>query len=123
MIAEVAGGLFMGAQAGTWADCIEPGISSYHRREAHAIIPSLVGANLVFQNLTSFQGSLRQTAAQCFELAQNTADPLQAVLNFLAGLGLHFVAGAVPGVATGYLSHVALDACTPRGVPLLFRGF
>jgi hypothetical protein len=122
MIAEVAGGVFMGGHAGTWADCIEPGISSYHRQEAHAIVPSLVGANLVFQNLASFQGSLRRTAAECFELAQKTPDPLQALVNFLAGLGLHFVAGAVPAVATGYLSHVALDACTPRGVPVLVRG-
>lgn len=123
MIAEVAGGLFIGGHAGTWADCIEPGISSYHRQEAHAVVPSLVGANFVFQNLTSFQGSLRQTAAQCFELAQNTPDPLQGLVSLLVGLGLHFIAGAVPAVATGYLSHVALDACTPRGVPVLVRGF
>lgn len=123
MLAEVAGGIFMGSQAGTWADYIEPGISSHHRQEAHAIVPSLAGANLVFQNLTSMQGYLRQSAAQCFDLAQNTADPLRAFLNVVVGFGLHFVAGAVPAVATGYLSHVALDACTPRGVPLLVRGF
>lgn len=123
MLAEVAGGVFMGGHAGTWADQIEPGISSYHRQEAHALVPSLFGAQLVFQNVASFQGSLRQAATGCFEIAQSTTNPFQAVINLLVGFGLHFVAGAAPAIATGYLSHVALDACTPRGVPLILRGF
>ena len=122
MFAEVVGGAFFGGYAGTWPDVFEPGISSYHREEAHAILPTLAGATFVFQRVPSWQGSLRQAAAERLQTAQNTTNLLEAILNFLLGLGFHFVAGAIPAIATGYASHVALDACTPRGVPLLVRG-
>jgi hypothetical protein len=47
----------------------------------------------------------------------------QWFVNVAAGLFLHFVAGAVPAVPASHLSHVALDAASVRGVPLLVRRF
>jgi hypothetical protein len=46
----------------------------------------------------------------------NPNDPLDRALRFsLAGLML--------GGIGGYLSHLAADATTPKGIPLLTRGF
>jgi hypothetical protein len=71
----------------------------------------------------SVQRCLRTQAQACFQLAASTDDGVQQFVNVLAGLALHALAGAVPAVPASYISHVALDACTTRGVPLLTRGF
>jgi membrane-bound metal-dependent hydrolase YbcI (DUF457 family) len=34
-----------------------------------------------------------------------------------------FAAGFANGLAAGYVSHLALDAATPRSLPLLVSGF
>lgn len=122
IVAEVLGGWFAGQHAGTWADLAEPATSSHHRDFCHALMPTAYAATLVFQRVDSLQTVLRGHAQECFQLAAATNDGIQQFVNVTAGLLLHVLAGAVPAVPSGYLSHVALDAGTPRGVPLLFRG-
>ena len=120
---ETLGGWLAGRQAGTWADVAEPAISSHHRDFCHALAPTAFGSTLVIQQVSNFQTSLRAQAHACFQLAASTNDDLQQFVNVSAGLLLHVLAGAVPAVPASYVSHVTLDACTPRGVPLLFRKF
>jgi hypothetical protein len=38
-------------------------------------------------------------------------------------LRLYIAAGIPIGTAAGYVSHLVLDAGTPRGIPLIARGF
>jgi hypothetical protein len=123
ILAEIYGGWLAGQHAGTWADVAEPATSSHHRDFCHALAPTAYGATLVLPQVDSIQTSLRSQAQACFQLAATTNDGLQQVVNIAAGLLMHVVAGAVPAVPASYLSHIALDASSPRGVPLLFRGF
>ena len=122
-MAETLGGLLAGQHAGTWADITEPAISSHHRDFCHALAPTAYGATLVFRSADTMQASLRSQAQVYFQQAASTNDGLQQFVNIAAGLLLHVIAGAVPAVPASYVSHIVLDAVTPRGVPLLVRGF
>jgi len=121
--AETVGGLLFGQYAGPWADVVEPATSSYHRVFAHALVPTALGATFVFKRVDSLQASLRSQAQIFFQQAANTNDGLESFLNYAAGFLLHMLAGAVPAVPASYLSHIALDAASPRSVPLLLSGF
>jgi membrane-bound metal-dependent hydrolase YbcI (DUF457 family) len=122
-LAEICGGWIAGQHAGTWADAAEPATSSHHRKFCHALAPTAYATTLFFQQVDSLQTSLRSQAQACFQLAATTNDGLQQFVNVAAGLLLHAAAGAVPAVPASYISHIALDASSPRGVPLLFKGF
>jgi hypothetical protein len=122
-LAETLGGVLAGRAAGVWPDAFEPATSSYHRDTCHALAPAAYGATVVFGQVESVQGSLRAQAQACFKLAAATNDGNQRFIIVLTGFALHALAGAVPAVPASYISHIALDACTPRGVPLLRRGF
>jgi hypothetical protein len=121
--AEVFGGVLAGQYAGTLADKFEPGTSSHHRDFFHALAPSAYGATLAIQQIGSVQTSLRYQAQSCFQMAASTNDGIQQFVGVTAGLLLHVLAGAVPAIPVGYLSHVALDSASPRGVPVFVRGF
>jgi membrane-bound metal-dependent hydrolase YbcI (DUF457 family) len=122
-LAETIGGFVAGQYAGTWADALEPATSSYHRDFCHALVPTAYATTCVFQQVESLQTYLRSQAQGCFQLAASTEDGLQQFLNIAAGLLLHGAAGAVPAIAASYISHIALDAVSPRGVPLISRRF
>lgn len=122
-LAETVGGFVAGQYAGTWADALEPATSSYHRDFCHALAPTAYAATFVFKQVESIQTYFRTQAYECFQLAASTEDGLQQFLNIVAGLLLHGAAGAVPAIAASYISHIALDAASPRGVPLISRGF
>ena len=47
------------------------------------------------------------------------SDQWQHLLLTIEELFWHFVVGFANGIAAGYVSHLALDATTPRGIPLL----
>jgi len=51
------------------------------------------------------------------------ADPISRLLLSLFELLWRLAAGFANGLAAGYLSHLALDAVTPRSIPLLKAGF
>jgi hypothetical protein len=42
---------------------------------------------------------------------------------FLAEIALRLLAGFVNGIAAGYVSHLVLDAASPRSIPVLTKGF
>src|SRR5579883_1727832 len=119
MFAETLGGWFAGQYAGTVPDIFEPGTSSYHRDFCHALAPTAYAASFAFQQVLTLQNSLRSQAQACFQLAADTNDGFQQFVNVAAGLCLHFLAGAVPAIPASYASHVALDAASPRSIPLL----
>ena len=122
-LVEVLGGYLAGQSAGTWPDVVEPGLSSHHRDVFHALAPTAFGATLAFQQTISIQSSLRTQAQLCFQHAASIDNGPQQFLNVTVGVVLQMLAGAVPAIPAGYLSHVALDAATPRGIPLLVRRF
>ena len=121
-VTEVLGGVLAGQAAGTWPDALEPALSSYHRKEAHAALPALYASQAIFQGVVTVQTGLRSSAMECFAVAASSQNRAQRVANVSLGLLLHLVAGMVPAIPAAYLSHLALDATSSRGVPLVIRG-
>ncbi|PYU90685.1 MAG: hypothetical protein DMG25_16690 [Acidobacteria bacterium] len=49
-------------------------------------------------------------------------DPISHLLSNVFEFLWRFLAGFTNGLAAGYVSHLALDAATPRSIPLLTTG-
>lgn len=122
-LVEALGGWLAGEQAAGLPDWIEPGTSSHHRGPAHSVALATLGGVTAFENTRKLQSELRSAGRECFQAVQSSSNGLQQLVFGTLGLVFHLAAGAVPAVPAGYLSHIALDAGTPRGVPLFVRGF
>lgn len=122
-LVEALGGWWAGELAASLPDVIEPGTSSHHRGPAHSVTLATLGGVTAFQSTRNLQSELRSAGRECFHAVQSSPSGLQRFALGAFGLMFHLAAGAVPAVPAGYLSHVALDAGTPRGVPLFVRGF
>ena len=132
-LAEVAGGAIGGYFGGILPDILEPAISSWHRSTAHGYISGgtiLASANAM---LSTWEMACRNNAENCKALRMIPApggtfvvappDPIQQLLSSLAELFWRLAAGFFNGFTAGYISHLALDAVTPRSIPLLTSGF
>ena len=122
-LVEAFGGWWVGEQVSTLPDVFEPGTSSHHRGPAHSLSLTAYGTTAVFQQTREIQNQLRSAALNCFQTAQSSQNGLQQIVCGAFGLLFTFAAGALPAIPASYASHVLLDAATPRGVPMLVRGF
>lgn len=117
-LAEVAGGAFGGILGASLPDILEPATSSYHRGFAHS---ATMSSGIVYGAIKGL-GEIRTTLdAQADELrakAEVSCDWLLSLLLHLGAIALEFLSGAITAVVPGYVSHVVLDATTPRGVPI-----
>jgi LexA-binding, inner membrane-associated putative hydrolase len=141
LLLEAAGGALGGWCGGQLPDIFEPPTSSWHRSLAHS---RTIGTVIVFARgqLIEWQKFCRERAEYCrLQPEQNgtlvmVPDPLRpnlfvpAPVNPLAQLFWtaaevlwRFAAGFANGLAAGYVSHLVLDAGTPRSIPLLVSGF
>jgi hypothetical protein len=82
--------------------------------------------------LTAFAAACRENAEKCRALPMTPqgdmfvvapVDPFSQLLLNMFELFWRFLAGFTNGLAAGYVSHLALDAATPRSIPLLTNGF
>jgi membrane-bound metal-dependent hydrolase YbcI (DUF457 family) len=129
--AEVAGGALGGYVGGQLPDLLEPAISPWHRDVAHSCTAG--GAIIAMGNaLAAFEAACRENAEKCRALPMEQqgdvfvfipADPISRLLLSLFELLWRLAAGFANGLAAGYLSHLALDAVTPRSIPILKAGF
>lgn len=101
---EVFGGAVAGFIGGRMPDILDRPTHPGHRDVAHAVAPVGTIASWYFVNLDGWQESLRAAACE-----------YGGIMEVL----FRVAAGAVAGFGVGYLSHLALDATTPRGLPLL----
>lgn len=104
-LAEALGGAVGGYVGGRLPDVLDPPFSPWHRSFAHG---GLAVSGLGLLQLGGVRQGCRAQASQC------VPGDLQAFF-------LHFLAGFATGVKAGYVSHLALDFRTPRGLPLLGR--
>lgn len=123
MAAETIGGWWFGGAGGVFPDSLEPATSSHHRNMFHGAALNALGARYAVGNCRAIQEVLRLEAASHFAAAESSLDFIGWVLHTTAGLFLHFLAGGVVGFPVGILSHLCLDYGSPRGIPLLVRGF
>jgi hypothetical protein len=139
VVAEMAGGALGGYWGGQLPDWVEPALHSWHRSIAHS---GVVGATVTVHARSTFiswQEHCRKQAESCRvkrEAIPMVPHPSQPNL-FVPAQGQgwqhflltieewfwHVAAGFANGFAAGYVSHLALDAFTPRSIPLLVSGF
>ncbi len=114
---EALGGAVGGYLGGKLPDWIEPGISSWHRGRAHSVTAGAVIVGLGRDYLTSWENWCRSEAENVrlarMELPQGSG---QAIILTVYETVLRVLAGLLGGILAGYISHLWLDAGTPRGI-------
>lgn len=116
---ETAGGVLAGVGLGVLPDVLEPAIHPGHRSVAHGAAPAVALGVLASRHLDSWQASLRARADRQGALAMQSQSTLAQLWHAFLELLLRLAAGAVAGGLGGYGSHLALDAFTPRSLPLI----
>ena len=118
-LAEILGGAVGGRLGGQLPDRIEPATSSYHRGPAHSYSAGAAMLSLGKSSVEWCESGCRAGAERFRQQRHESSDNWTRILYFFCEVALHFVAGAVTGAAAGYVSHLLLDARTPRGLPLI----
>jgi membrane-bound metal-dependent hydrolase YbcI (DUF457 family) len=117
MVAETVGGLLGGWLGGILPDVLEPARDPNHRKLAHSLA---AGGALTLARIAEWQAGCR-TAADA-ATSRSLMHPMGSSERSSAEWDAFFwrlLAGALVGLVAGYASHLALDAGTPRGLPLL----
>jgi hypothetical protein len=132
-IAELAGGAIGGYVGGILPDILEPAISSWHRGVAHSYVGGATVVATAIEVLSKWEIACRTNAENCKAtpaivipggmFVAAPPDPVYQFLSSLAELFWRLMAGFLNGLVAGYVSHLALDAITPRSIPLLASGF
>lgn len=119
LLVEVVGGLLAGTLGARLPDVFDPPTHPGQRSLAHGLAPIAAVGTAAVGRLDGAQARLRAEADRRAALRASATTSLQRlwqqVLAILCGLG----AGALAGLLGGYGSHIALDAFTPAGLPLL----
>lgn len=104
---ELLGALIGSYAGGRLPDILDPPIGPLHRSFAHG---GLAVAGLAAARVEEWCRACRNNAALCAAQARSGDQLLYLLL-----------AGFLTGLRFGYGSHLALDAFTPRSLPLLGR--
>ena len=137
-ITESIGGTMGGDIGALVADWLEPGTSSWHRSIAHSCAAGM-GILSLGEVLAEAETYCRQQAerkaeeSRTLQMMPDLAQPnmfvpapnssLMQLWLTVCELFWRALAGFANGLAAGYLSHLVLDAGTPRSIPLLTNGF
>lgn len=121
---EALGGWYGGRHGARIHDVLEPATTPNHRGACHSIAANGAVIALGKDALDALHADLRSWAD---EQAQHALAPempwYEALLRLVGAAGAHMLVGYTNGVAAGAVSHLALDAPTAAGIPLLVRGF
>ena len=118
---HVAFAAFGGFIGGQLPDVIEPALSPNHRGAFHSV-GALGLTGLAW--LADWQGDCHARANGCDARAgaAHLTEAQKSDERFKA-FWWRALAGFSVGIIAGYASHLALDATSPRGLPLLGQGF
>lgn len=116
---EVLGGMAGGYLGGRVPDLLDPPLNPCHRGIAHG---GFAVATLVAVDLEPWRERCRIAARECEARAAFLPPGSSQRGDLIFQAILHrFAAGFATGLKAGYASHLALDLCTPRGLPLVGR--
>lgn len=118
-IVEAIGGAIGGYVGGKLPDVIDPPIHPGHRSIGHGVIPVGAVGNYYVENVGAWQEELRRLARECAAAAAECDSDAGRAKYLLLELFFQLAAGFIVGVGAGYASHLAMDLCTPRRLPLL----
>ncbi len=120
MLLEAVGGAIGGYFGSRLPDVIEPSSWPGHRQLAHSATAGTAVAFSLYELLGKWEELCRSNAEHYRqENIQDTLNDIEKLLCALMELALHIMAGALVGLAVGYLSHLALDGRTRGGLPIL----
>lgn len=108
-LARAFGGFLGGGCGGLLPDIFDPPRNGpNHRSVGHGILP--IGGALVLGRdaLIELRGRIKEFA-----------DDRRADGMIMLALAAEFLIGTIDGLIAGYVAHLALDATTPRGLPLV----
>jgi len=114
------GGGVGGYIASRWPDLWEPAICPNHRQIAHSVVAGGSLLTYAIRVVPEWEARWRAVAIDASErrLAPSTPQADQMLLSIVEIFAWVMV-GLLAGLAAGYLSHLALDGCTPAGLPLI----
>ena len=121
---EVLGGALAAFGASRLPDLFDPPISPNHRDIAHAIVPVGIAVAACRDYVPKSQIQLRSYAdslAAQRAMSHSMSD-FEYVTTIVIEVLCRLLTGALIGAPAGYLSHLALDAFTARGLPLVTAG-
>ena len=118
-IIETIGGAVGGFLAAHLPDLAEPADSPNHRGFFHGLLFNVLLIVFFACMLSLGQSKLRAKADHHADLACEARTPGPKLRHWSAEFFFRFLAGAAAGAWVGYGSHVALDAFTPRSLPLI----
>jgi membrane-bound metal-dependent hydrolase YbcI (DUF457 family) len=116
---EIAGGYFGGIVGARAPDVFDPPTSPRHRDLGHGIVPVGLVVVALLRVLPAWQAELRTVADRHRNAAARSENRWTAAIHSLIELLCRFASGAVAGIVAGYVSHLALDAMTPAGLPII----
>jgi len=118
VIVESMAGIAAGALGAKFPDWAEPATSSWHRGPVHSVGTGIWSLGIGIAGIMELQSFCDQRIANlryCRALAQTPEAIQWYTLEIFFWLA---VVASLKGLLAGYLSHLALDATTPRSVPL-----
>lgn len=90
----------------------------WHRSTAHSLAAGAGIAGKGFDFAQKWVSHCRKKSGEHTRLQRESNEPLMQVLHGVIAWLWAILAGVAPGIVAGYLSHLALDACTPRSIPV-----
>ncbi len=115
---ESFGGAVGGSIGGGLPDLMDPPVSPWHRSLAHGVAPvGLLGVAWM-ERLEEWRSRLRAEAARCSALKSDATSFARVLWLTLFEWFCRIASGALAGLLAGYVSHLVLDAFTPRSVPV-----
>jgi membrane-bound metal-dependent hydrolase YbcI (DUF457 family) len=114
----MAGG-YVGAKL---PDLLEPPVGSWHRDFVHSLTAGVGTVALAPDWFRQLEDYARRQITQHQFIVLRTVNPQERSRAELAVLFWRLVIPFLRGVLAGYVSHLALDAATPRSLPWLFSG-
>ncbi len=120
---ETLGGMLGGLIGAKMPDIIDPATCPNHRGFGHGMFNALTAGKLYLKKLPQWQAEFREKANSYEAMAQAEQDGFKRFLLVAKSILCLAIAGLLAGLFAGYASHLALDFTTPKGLPLLYRGF
>jgi membrane-bound metal-dependent hydrolase YbcI (DUF457 family) len=118
-MSEILGGAIGGALGAQIPDLLEPALHSWHRSTAHSFAAGASIAAAGFDVAQKWVGYCRRKAGEHRRRQSQSNDAFMQLLHGFWAWMWTLLAGMGPGMVAGYLSHLALDACTPRSIPIV----
>ena len=118
-IYEAIGALFGGYWGSRLPDVLEPANNNpHHRAVAHSLAAGPTIAATAPEVATTWLKFFREKADHLAQQRQTMRSSEVKIMSEVPEILLRIAAGVGPGLIVAYMSHLALDACTRKSLPL-----